>query len=262
MKRAVTALVAGGLAITAVLFLDSDVNLIVVAVLMAGGGYEITVLARAGSASSALLPLLPAAVFGLSILWLLEPRLALGWLVASPLIYAFAMVWSRGEPRSRLLALGWLSFATPYLVLPSWSIYEIHLRSPGLLVVFLMGVWANDCAAYYVGSALGKHKMSPILSPKKTWEGSVAGLVGGLLMALVGLSWLNGGWSWTGLWVFVLVIAAAQSGDLVESLLKRAVGVKDSGTLLPGHGGILDRLDAIILSAPVFCALVRYADSQ
>ena len=262
MKRVVTAVVAGGLAIAAVLFLNSEVNLLVVAVLMAGGAYEVTVLARAGSASSVLLPLLPAAVFVLSVLWLLEPRQALLWLVASPLLYAFAMVWTSGEPRPQLTALGWLSFATPYLVLPSWSIYEIHLQSPGLLLVFLISVWSNDSAAYFVGSALGKHKMSPILSPKKTWEGSVAGLVGGLLAALVGLFWLNGAWSLNSLWVFALVIVAAQAGDLVESLLKRAVGVKDSGALLPGHGGILDRLDAIILSAPVFSALVRHAASQ
>jgi phosphatidate cytidylyltransferase len=133
------------------------------------------------------------------------------------------------------------------------------------LVTFLLcAVWAGDIAALYVGRSLGRHKLAPTLSPNKTWEGaigSVAGslLVTGILLALASkladwnverLSFHGEAWYyWLGLAVIVNV--AAQLGDLAESALKRSAGVKDSGSLLPGHGGVLDRIDALLLAAPV-----------
>ena len=141
------------------------------------------------------------------------------------------------------------------------------------LVTFLLcAVWAGDTAALYVGRAWGRHKLAPTLSPNKTWEGSF-GSVGGSLLStgiLLGLAqlmqrwdvgWLSysGGawWYWLGLAVVVNV--AAQVGDLAESALKRSAGVKDSGSLLPGHGGILDRIDALLIAAPVlwYVQLIR-----
>jgi phosphatidate cytidylyltransferase len=133
------------------------------------------------------------------------------------------------------------------------------------LVTFLLcAVWAGDTAALYVGRAWGRHKLAPTLSPNKTWEGTF-GSVGGSLLStgiLLGLAqlmqrwdvgWLSysGGawWYWLGLAVVVNV--AAQVGDLAESALKRSADVKDSGSLLPGHGGILDRIDALLIAAPV-----------
>ena len=133
-----------------------------------------------------------------------------------------------------------------------------------LLTFLLCVVWAGDTAALYVGRAWGRHKLAPTLSPNKTWEGTF-GSVGGSLLAtgvLLGLAqlmqrrdvgWLSysGGawWYWMGLAVVVNV--AAQVGDLAESALKRSAGVKDSGSLLPGHGGVLDRIDALLIAAPV-----------
>jgi phosphatidate cytidylyltransferase len=133
------------------------------------------------------------------------------------------------------------------------------------LVVFLLCVvWAGDIAALYVGRAWGRHKMAPALSPNKTWEGALGSVAGSLLVtgALLGLAhlfvaqwdkiWLSYPgdlWYWLGLAVVVNV--AAQVGDLAESALKRSAGVKDSGSLLPGHGGVLDRIDALLLAAPV-----------
>jgi phosphatidate cytidylyltransferase len=136
-------------------------------------------------------------------------------------------------------------------------------NGPSLVTFLFCAVWAGDIAALYVGKNLGRHKLAPSLSPNKTWEGtigSVAGslLVTGLLLALAhwmqlhdwaALSFPEDNWYWMGL--AVLVNAAAQVGDLAESALKRSVGVKDSGTLLPGHGGVLDRIDALLLAAPV-----------
>jgi len=137
-------------------------------------------------------------------------------------------------------------------------------NGPSLVVFLLCVVWAGDIAALYVGRLWGRHKLAPKLSPNKTWEGtlgSVAGslLVAGILLALAHLlavrfnsaklSYSEDIWYW--LMLAVVVNAAAQVGDLAESALKRSAGVKDSGTLLPGHGGVLDRIDALLVAAPV-----------
>lgn len=136
-------------------------------------------------------------------------------------------------------------------------------NGPSLLAFLLCVVWAGDIAALYVGKAYGRHKLAPTLSPNKTWEGAVASVVGSLLVGLLlvfladvlarhGSSLL----AYPGSvfrWVFLAMLlnVAAQVGDLIESALKRGAGVKDSGTLLPGHGGVLDRIDALLLAAPV-----------
>ncbi|MGO9776932.1 MAG: phosphatidate cytidylyltransferase [Terracidiphilus sp.] len=136
-------------------------------------------------------------------------------------------------------------------------------NGPSLVAFLLCVVWGGDIAALYIGRAWGRHKMSPSLSPNKSWEGTLGSLAGSLLAAglLLGLArlfdmwdkaWLSYPedlWYWLGL--AVLLNVAAQVGDLAESALKRSAGVKDSGSLLPGHGGVLDRIDALLLAAPV-----------
>ncbi len=133
-----------------------------------------------------------------------------------------------------------------------------------LLTFLLCVVWTGDIAALYVGRAWGRHKLAPALSPNKTWEGTLGSVAGSLLVTggLLGLAHLlTAQWDLSVLsypdsasyWLLLAVIVnvAAQAGDLVESALKRSVGVKDSGSLLPGHGGVLDRIDALLLAAPV-----------
>lgn len=125
------------------------------------------------------------------------------------------------------------------------------------LLFLLAVVWAGDVAALYVGKLLGRHRLAPRISPGKTWEGTAGSL---LAAALVGFAF--------GLWMerqplryLALAIAvniAAQCGDLVESLFKRAAGAKDSGALLPGHGGVLDRVDAMLFAAPVLWFYLLY----
>jgi phosphatidate cytidylyltransferase len=145
------------------------------------------------------------------------------------------------------------------------ALHEDTEVSGATLVTFLLCVvWAGDIAALYVGRAWGRHKLAPKLSPNKSWEGAIASIAGSLLAlaGLMELSTLLAGWNIERLsfhsdawpwWVAlaVLVNVAAQVGDLVESALKRSAGVKDSGSLLPGHGGVLDRIDALLLAAPV-----------
>jgi phosphatidate cytidylyltransferase len=141
---------------------------------------------------------------------------------------------------------------------------EAEGNGASLVTFLLFAVWSGDIAALYVGRAWGRHKLAPTLSPNKSWEGAVASVAGSLL-ATVGLlalsiqladwnieklTYHNEGWAY---WLVLAVVVnvAAQVGDLTESALKRAAGVKDSGSLLPGHGGVLDRIDALLLAAPV-----------
>jgi phosphatidate cytidylyltransferase len=136
-------------------------------------------------------------------------------------------------------------------------------NGPSLITFLLCVIWAGDTAAYYVGRTWGRHKLAPTLSPGKSWEGAVASLAGGLLVTvgLVQLAALLQKWDiallsypddlWYWLVLATVVNIAGQVGDLSESGLKRSAGVKDSGSLLPGHGGVLDRIDALLLAAPV-----------
>ena len=123
----------------------------------------------------------------------------------------------------------------------------------GDLVMFVLAVvWAGDTGAYFAGRFLGKHKLYPAVSPKKTWEGAFGGLAGSLVAASVMKVWrLDDVFNWYDVVLLTIPGAAlGQMGDLAESLLKRSVGVKDSGSILPGHGGILDRIDAVLFFAP------------
>lgn len=122
------------------------------------------------------------------------------------------------------------------------------LQRSGLLLAFLP-VWANDVGAYAVGSAIGKRKLLPHVSPGKTLEGTLGGLLAGLAVASLLASLLEFPW-WVGLAVGTIVGVAGPLGDLVESAVKRAASAKDSGGILPGHGGVLDRLDSLIFVAP------------
>jgi phosphatidate cytidylyltransferase len=137
-------------------------------------------------------------------------------------------------------------------------------NGPSLVAFLLCVVWAGDIAALYVGRAWGRRKLSPRLSPNKTWEGALGSVGGSLLVTggLLGLAHLlETQWNSAVLsypedvmyWLVLAVVVnvAAQVGDLVESALKRSASVKDSGSLVPGHGGVLDRIDALLLAAPV-----------
>ena len=180
-----------------------------------------------------------------------------------------------------LALFAWNGFRSPLAqVLPNtaegifgliWIAYPLTLipllwkkeDGPALVVFLMVCVWAGDIAALYIGRAFGKHKLAPRLSPGKTWEGSIASIVGSVLAAAL-VIWIGDLLTARGnlalhitepIWQTLLLAAilniAAQLGDLLESAIKRGANVKDSGTMLPGHGGILDRIDALLLAAPV-----------
>jgi phosphatidate cytidylyltransferase len=153
-------------------------------------------------------------------------------------------------------ALGGLSVSSAamiFLVLPFSSVVRLHgsgVEGRKLLLFALALVWVGDTFAYFVGRSIGRYRMAPHLSPKKTWEGAAANLAGSIIVALVAQRWLS-------IPAHHLILMASlanlagQAGDLLESAYKRSAGLKDSGNLLPGHGGMLDRIDALVLAAPV-----------
>jgi phosphatidate cytidylyltransferase len=176
------------------------------------------------------------------------------WLILVPL-----WIWRRPRLESRALLLGIGAMA----LLPAFAA-AVDLRSihPSLLVGLLIAIWISDSAAYFVGRRFGKRKLAPAISPGKTWEG-VAGALAAV--ALYALAWASlsgsvilpagqGRAPMPAEWIPPLLLGlsvAGMIGDLFESLIKRHAGVKDSGTLLPGHGGILDRIDAPLAMLPL-----------
>jgi phosphatidate cytidylyltransferase len=130
--------------------------------------------------------------------------------------------------------------------------------SPGIVLGFFILLWTNDTGAYIIGSLIGKHRLMERISPKKSWEGFFGGAVFAAIAA-----WLLSGWFGvvdTPKWIIISIIisVAGTYGDLVESMLKRGFGVKDSGTIMPGHGGFLDRFDSTVLSFPLVFLFISF----
>lgn len=159
--------------------------------------------------------------------------------------------------------LWWAMGGTAYILLAT-ALVMLMRDSWSMVIVLITTVWANDVGAYLVGMSIGRHKMAPKISPKKSWEGFGGGLIFGVATALAWW-WLyfepqqalevgNAAPSSTIVWAVLglLVALSAVGGDLLESKFKRVIDVKDSGKLIPGHGGILDRFDALYLAIPVF----------
>lgn len=159
---------------------------------------------------------------------------------------------ARSDVRDAAPTLGLLAFALPYFSVPAIAVGHLQAIDPWLLLLLFLIVWIGDSAAYYVGSAFGRTKLAPTISPNKSWEGAAGGFLASLGAAAAWCLLRSDGLDPTLLAITAVTAIAGQVGDLVESMVKRGAGVKDSSQLLPGHGGLYDRLDALLLAAPVF----------
>ena len=200
--------------------------------------------------------------------------------VMAPVIFGIALVF-RKDLHGGLASAAVSAFGVFYVAGSLSRLITLRADLVGnILVIFvLLSVWAGDTAAYYVGRSIGRHKLAPIVSPNKSWEGAIASVIASVAVAFAVFHFraqlsgyfVHSSLSGTGGWTFytpletvalpvgpihiiflgVITNVAAQFGDLFESALKRGAGVKDSGTLLPGHGGVLDRIDALLFAIPV-----------
>ena len=189
----------------------------------------------------------------LCFLGLLQPAHLLAGLIGVALLALCVETFRRQSPTEVLPSVATSVLGLLYVVLPLSFLLALHQRfeGPKLVLYVLLLTWVGDTAAYYVGRALGQHKLAPRLSPGKTVAGSVASLVTSVAVG----HWLLREWFPQFAQVHTLLLPvvlnlASQTGDLAESALKRGAGVKDSSQLLPGHGGVLDRIDGLLLALP------------
>lgn len=256
--RIFTGLTLSGLTLLAILGLSTTLFAIVSLVVFLFGASEWAVLTELrGLAQQGVYVMIVAVFAGLA--W---ACVMAGWAV---LPVAIGVVWwlfavaalAAWQPQQTGDGLRWsLRLAGVLALVPAWiALVLIHRFDPWLLVFLMVLASVGDTAAYFTGKRFGRHAMAPRLSPGKTWEGLLGELLAALLISLIGASVFDGETVLGGL-LFVLLamvtVFASVGGDLFESLLKRVDGAKDSGRLLPGHGGVLDRLDSHLAAAPVF----------
>lgn len=194
-------------------------------------------------------------------IWLLfEPSLLPLLGVLAPIVFLNQLFKTDKNPFHgvALTLLGWL-----YVIVPFYCFFLLAFVHDSfawqLPMGFLFMLWANDTGAYLTGRAFGKHKLFERISPKKTWEGFVGGILSAVLVALSLANYTEVLEIWQWIVCGILIGVVGTLGDLTESMLKRSLNVKDSGKLLPGHGGLLDRFDGLLLAAPVVYLFLHFS---
>lgn len=262
IQRIIAAAILAPLVVLIVLLASNGVFALIAALAFLGAGWEWTRLAGLKSvATRGTMLVVLAIVFAL--IWRLRsPALWSLLLVAGVAWWLLACGWLRhfafgaaptGENRNIKLLAG------AFVIVPAWVALvqihdENHVHGHIWALLALLIVWAADIGAYFSGRQFGRRKLAPQISPGKTWAGAWGALVAGVLVLLIG-GWLLGvrGAPMLGLAVLAVVtVTASIVGDLLESLMKRHAQMKDSGSLIPGHGGLMDRLDSVFAALPVF----------
>lgn len=258
--RIVTALLLLPIAVAAVWYLPNGYFAILIAAMIGVGAWEWAGLAQLGKRARplyiALIWLLCAAAWRLSAeadaLRLLLAVAGLWWLAATAWVLAYPAGLPQNEPRRLLVALAGVLALVPAFV----ALARLQGSADGpLRVLSLFGlIWAADTGAYFAGRSLGRRKLAPAVSPGKTWEGLAGGMLASAVLALVA-AWLlklDGARIGGFLALAAVTVAVSVIGDLTESMFKRHAGLKDSGGLFPGHGGMLDRADSMLAAAPCY----------
>jgi phosphatidate cytidylyltransferase len=194
----------------------------------------------------------PVLIGGQAMVWLAWPFGRDGILVSFVLTVLACLVWRfTGGPTEYVRDVSASLFTTAYV--PGCAAFAALLVVPAdgaaRVLCFMLGVVASDVGGYVAGVLGGRHPMAPSISPKKSWEGFTGSLVAGIAVGGLAVTHLLDGQPWQGVLFGAVIVLTATGGDLVESLIKRDLGVKDMGTLLPGHGGLMDRMDSLLPSA-------------
>lgn len=263
-QRIITALVLLPIALGGFFLLDGAAFALFIGAVVALGGWEWARLAGLAAQSQriAYAAAVVVLLFGLYLLPALAPLLlaaaVVWWALATFLVLNYpdsSRYWG-GLPGKLLIGL--------LILLPAWQGLVLLKQWPqanGLIIAVMVLVWGADIGAYFAGKTFGKRKLAPRVSPGKSWEGLFGGLTASLLITLaVGLQqdWSTGGLL-LALGGAALVVLVSVVGDLTESMFKRQSGIKDSSNLLPGHGGVLDRIDSLTAAIPLFAVLLWLA---
>ena len=279
-QRVITAIIITVAFISALLFLSPYSFSLVMAVVVAYAAWEWSDLSSLSNKAIRLLYALSVVALlalsgyalGLSIpisrpgpLNLDASKSLMAWLVPW---WAIALLWVQGYPSSAVIwGSCWIRVLGYLVLVPAWLALVILIHAAQgewLIFVVVLIVALADIGAYFSGRKFGKHKLAPNVSPKKTWEGLLGGVATNILLVIVlGVFLKLDSDQWLMLMGLVMItVLASVLGDLLESMIKRHRGIKDSGNILPGHGGILDRLDSLTAALPVFTLVFIYSNFQ
>jgi phosphatidate cytidylyltransferase len=230
----------------------------IVAVAVAMGTYELAGALKRGA--DIRVTLWPVLIGGQAMVWLSWPFGRNGLLAAFVVTILACLVWRfRGGADNYLRDVSSSILTAAYVPLFASFAAMLVVAEDGVarVLCFLIVVVCNDVGGYTTGAKLGKHPMAPTISPKKSWEGFIGSMVFGIAAGTLAVLFLLDGQWWQGALFGAAIVCTATVGDLVESLIKRDLGIKDMGTLLPGHGGLMDRLDSLLPSAVVSWLLLQ-----
>ena len=250
-QRVITAITLGTIALLGLFYLPHSAMTVVLALLVIAGAWEWSAL-PGFTRYSARLGYVALIAAGLLSVWLLDRTGANLDMVLYTAIawWIVALIWIIKFPGTVTSASA--GIAGLFVLIPAWlALVQLHAHRPRLMLFMLLLVVAADIGAYFAGRQFGRHKLAPRVSPGKTWEGVMGGIAGAGVVTVVALYFFDlPAAPFVGLSLFTVL--ASVVGDLTESMFKRHAGVKDSGSLLPGHGGVLDRVDSVTAAAPVF----------
>jgi phosphatidate cytidylyltransferase len=250
-ERIITALILAALVLLVIFWLPHMATMAALALLVIGAAWEWSAFPRFTQHSARAIYVAVVAACVAATWWFGVERDEMDRLIQAALAWwVFALIWVAIAPArvNRTTAAG----AGLLVLVPAWlALARLHALGPQLLLFLILLVVAADVGAYFAGRRFGRNKLAPRVSPGKTWEGVLGGFVAAAVMAAIGVWWFNVD-AQRFVALCIIVVVASIIGDLTESLFKRHAGLKDSGTLLPGHGGLLDRVDSVTAAAPVF----------